>query len=82
MSVRKNALKNASEEYAKIAEVVGRYAIHNSGIAFSLKKVLNAYFLLDYVYFKKKWQLQEHKLTLGIYYFRSIHPLIIHHGYA
>lgn len=48
MSVRKNALKNASEEYAKIAEVVGRYAIHNSGIAFSLKKVLNVYFLLDY----------------------------------
>lgn len=51
MSVRKNALKNASEEYAKIAEVVGRYGIHNSGIAFSLKKVLNVYFLLDY---KKK----------------------------
>lgn len=38
MSVRKNALKNASEEYGKIAEVVSRYAIHNSGIAFSLKK--------------------------------------------
>ncbi|XP_071041706.1 DNA mismatch repair protein Mlh1 isoform X2 [Parasteatoda tepidariorum] len=38
MSVRKNALKNGSEEYAKIAEVVGRYAIHNSGIAFALKK--------------------------------------------
>ncbi|GFY66476.1 DNA mismatch repair protein Mlh1 [Trichonephila inaurata madagascariensis] len=27
-----------SEEYAKIAEVVGRYAIHNSGKSFSLKK--------------------------------------------
>lgn len=39
MSVRKNALKNASEEYGKIAEVISRYAIHNSGIAFSLKKV-------------------------------------------
>ncbi|GFY24499.1 DNA mismatch repair protein Mlh1 [Trichonephila clavipes] len=38
MSVRKNALRNASEEYAKIAEVVGRYAIHNSGKSFSLKK--------------------------------------------
>ncbi|XP_035206479.1 DNA mismatch repair protein Mlh1-like isoform X2 [Stegodyphus dumicola] len=38
MSVRKNALKNASEEYGKIAEVVSRYAIHNSGISFSLKK--------------------------------------------
>ncbi|KAG8192978.1 hypothetical protein JTE90_028099 [Oedothorax gibbosus] len=38
MSVRKNALRNASEEYAKIAEVVSRYAIHNSGISFTLKK--------------------------------------------
>ncbi|KAF8777999.1 DNA mismatch repair protein Mlh1-like [Argiope bruennichi] len=38
MGVRKNALRNASEEYAKIAEVVGRYAIHNSGKSFSLKK--------------------------------------------
>lgn len=38
MCVRKNALRNASEEYAKIAEVVGRYAIHNSGKSFSLKK--------------------------------------------
>lgn len=54
MSVRKNALKNASEEYAKIAEVVGRYAIHNSGIAFSLKKVLNKYLFSAWLYTKNK----------------------------
>uniref|UniRef100_A0A8C9EJV2 MutL homolog 1 n=1 Tax=Pavo cristatus TaxID=9049 RepID=A0A8C9EJV2_PAVCR len=34
----RKALKNPSEEYAKILEVVGRYAIHNSGISFSVKK--------------------------------------------
>ncbi|XP_057287460.1 DNA mismatch repair protein Mlh1 isoform X2 [Pezoporus wallicus] len=35
---RRKALKNRSEEYAKILEVCGRYAIHNSGISFSVKK--------------------------------------------
>lgn len=31
-------MKNPSEEYGKILEVVGRYSIHNSGISFSVKK--------------------------------------------
>uniref|UniRef100_A0A674KDV9 DNA mismatch repair protein MLH1 n=1 Tax=Terrapene triunguis TaxID=2587831 RepID=A0A674KDV9_9SAUR len=38
VTTRRKALKNPSEEYAKILEVVGRYAIHNSGISFSVKK--------------------------------------------
>uniref|UniRef100_A0A8B9ZKH2 DNA mismatch repair protein MLH1 n=1 Tax=Anas platyrhynchos TaxID=8839 RepID=A0A8B9ZKH2_ANAPL len=38
INTRRKALKNPSEEYAKILEVVGRYAIHNSGISFSVKK--------------------------------------------
>uniref|UniRef100_A0A8C3VI16 DNA mismatch repair protein MLH1 n=1 Tax=Catharus ustulatus TaxID=91951 RepID=A0A8C3VI16_CATUS len=38
VNTRKKALKNPNEEYAKILEVVGRYAIHNSGISFSVKK--------------------------------------------
>ncbi|XP_006188413.1 DNA mismatch repair protein Mlh1 isoform X2 [Camelus ferus] len=38
ISTRRKALKNPSEEYGKILEVVGRYAIHNSGISFSVKK--------------------------------------------
>ncbi|NWI65302.1 MLH1 protein, partial [Todus mexicanus] len=38
VSTRRKALKNPNEEYAKILEVVGRYAIHNSGISFSVKK--------------------------------------------
>ncbi|NXF92626.1 MLH1 protein, partial [Eubucco bourcierii] len=38
VNTRRKALKNPSEEYAKILEVVGRYAIHNSGISFSVKK--------------------------------------------
>uniref|UniRef100_A0A4X1U2G8 MutL homolog 1 n=1 Tax=Sus scrofa TaxID=9823 RepID=A0A4X1U2G8_PIG len=38
ISTRRKALKNPSEEYGKILEVVGRYSIHNSGISFSVKK--------------------------------------------
>ncbi|KAL1967909.1 hypothetical protein VTN77DRAFT_2326 [Rasamsonia byssochlamydoides] len=35
---RRRAFRSASEEYAKILDVVGRYAIHCSGVAFSCKK--------------------------------------------
>ncbi|XP_061852862.1 DNA mismatch repair protein Mlh1 isoform X2 [Colius striatus] len=38
VNTRRKALKNPNEEYAKILEVVGRYAIHNSGVSFSVKK--------------------------------------------
>lgn len=35
---RQKAFKSPSEEYAKILDVVGRYAIHCTGVAFSCKK--------------------------------------------
>ncbi|XP_064614482.1 DNA mismatch repair protein Mlh1-like [Liolophura sinensis] len=35
---RRKALKSPAEEHAKIAEVVSRYAIHNSRVGFTLKK--------------------------------------------
>jgi DNA mismatch repair protein MLH1 len=35
---RRRAFRSASEEYAKIAELVGKYAIHCKGVAFSCKK--------------------------------------------
>ncbi|XP_063778673.1 DNA mismatch repair protein Mlh1 isoform X3 [Pseudophryne corroboree] len=38
VSTRRKALKSPSEEHARIVEVVSRYAIHNSGISFSVKK--------------------------------------------
>ncbi|XP_044310865.1 DNA mismatch repair protein Mlh1 isoform X2 [Varanus komodoensis] len=38
VATRRKALKNPSEEYAKILEVVGRYAVYNSGTSFSVKK--------------------------------------------
>ncbi|XP_054847024.1 DNA mismatch repair protein Mlh1 isoform X2 [Eublepharis macularius] len=38
VATRRKALKNPSEEYGKILEVVSRYAVHNSGISFSVKK--------------------------------------------
>ncbi|XP_061442771.1 DNA mismatch repair protein Mlh1 [Rhineura floridana] len=38
ITTRRKALKNPSEEYSKILEVVSRYAVHNSGISFSVKK--------------------------------------------
>lgn len=38
MATRRKAFRSASEEYNKILDVVGRYAIHCSGVAFSCKK--------------------------------------------
>ncbi|XP_014250144.1 DNA mismatch repair protein Mlh1 isoform X2 [Cimex lectularius] len=38
VATRKKSLKNASEEHAKVVEVVSRYAIHNPSVGFSLKK--------------------------------------------
>ncbi|XP_060103589.1 DNA mismatch repair protein Mlh1 isoform X1 [Heteronotia binoei] len=38
VATRRKALKNPSEEYVKILDVVSRYAVHNSGISFSVKK--------------------------------------------
>ncbi|KAF6809781.1 DNA mismatch repair protein MutL [Colletotrichum sojae] len=35
---RRRAFRSPSEEYNKIMDVVGRYAIHRSGVAFSCKK--------------------------------------------
>ena len=38
MASRRKAFRSPSEEYAKILEIVGRYAIHCTGVAFSCKK--------------------------------------------
>ena len=38
VSTRRKALKSPGEEYTKIMDVVSKYAIHNSGVAFTLKK--------------------------------------------
>lgn len=38
VSTRKKALKSPSEEYQKIFEVVGCYAVHNANVGFVLKK--------------------------------------------
>ncbi|XP_004345130.2 DNA mismatch repair protein MLH1 [Capsaspora owczarzaki ATCC 30864] len=38
ISTRRKALKSPAEEHAKIVDVVGKYAIHNSGVSFTLKK--------------------------------------------
>ena len=35
---RQKAFRSPSEEYAKILDVVGRYAVHRNGVAFSCKK--------------------------------------------
>lgn len=36
---RRRAFRSASEEYAKILDLVGRYAVHCAGVAFSCRKV-------------------------------------------
>lgn len=41
MSTRKKALKNATEEFRQISDMLGKYAIHNSMLSFSLKKYGN-----------------------------------------
>lgn len=38
VATRRKALKSPGEEFSKIAEVVSKYAIHNTGVAFTLKK--------------------------------------------
>ncbi|MCI4376671.1 hypothetical protein PGIGA_G00191060 [Pangasianodon gigas] len=38
VQTRRKALKSPSEEYSRIVEVVSRYAIHNSGKSFTVKK--------------------------------------------
>ncbi|KAF5898780.1 DNA mismatch repair protein Mlh1, partial [Clarias magur] len=38
VQIRRKALKSPGEEYSKILEVVSRYAIHNSGKSFTVKK--------------------------------------------
>ncbi|KAL5341588.1 hypothetical protein BJX70DRAFT_358366 [Aspergillus crustosus] len=35
---RRRAFRSSSEEYAKILDIVGRYAVHCSGVAFSCRK--------------------------------------------
>lgn len=38
VSVRRKTLKSASEEHAKVVDVISKYAIHNEGVGFTLKK--------------------------------------------
>ncbi|KAF9433331.1 DNA mismatch repair protein, partial [Entomortierella beljakovae] len=35
---RRKALKNASEEYSRVLDIVNRYAIHNEGVSFTCRK--------------------------------------------
>ncbi|KAG0659885.1 DNA mismatch repair protein [Maudiozyma exigua] len=47
MPSRLRSLRSANEEYNKILDVVGRYAIHSSGIGFSCKKFGDSQFSLS-----------------------------------
>lgn len=38
-SIRRNALRNSSEEFSKINETVSRYALHNYHVSFFLKRI-------------------------------------------
>ncbi|CAH1405931.1 unnamed protein product [Nezara viridula] len=38
VATRRKAFKSASEEHSRVADVVGRYAIHNPKVGFALKK--------------------------------------------
>ena len=36
---RRKALKSATDEYSRVYDVMSKYAVHNSGISFTLKKI-------------------------------------------
>lgn len=36
--IRRKALRSPGEEYQKVSEVVGRYAVHNAKVGFGLRK--------------------------------------------
>jgi DNA mismatch repair protein MLH1 len=38
MPTRRGAMRSGSEEHARIADIVTKYAIHNAGVSFTLKK--------------------------------------------
>ncbi|EDO39827.1 predicted protein [Nematostella vectensis] len=38
VATRRKALKSPGEEYSKVVDVVSKYSIHNTGVAFTLKK--------------------------------------------
>lgn len=50
MPTRLKSFKSPSEEYNRILDVVGRYAIHNSSVGFTCKKV-RAYLFMQAVVF-------------------------------
>jgi DNA mismatch repair protein MLH1 len=38
VATRRKALRNANEEFGRLADVVSQYALHNAGVGFTLKK--------------------------------------------
>ncbi len=38
VATRRKVLRSGAEEFQKVADVVTKYAVHNAGVAFSLKK--------------------------------------------
>ena len=60
---RRKTIKNLSEEYNKVADVIKKYSINNSGISFSCRKVFykitrqnffyKEFFFLFFINFRK-----------------------------
>jgi DNA mismatch repair ATPase MutL len=40
------ALKSATEEYARIVDIVSRYAVYKTGVAFSCKRHVSVHWVL------------------------------------
>lgn len=55
---RLKALKNPSEEYARILDVVCRYAIHYAGVAITCKKVCSKFILTPLHFLRKEKKIE------------------------
>ena len=72
---RKNSFKSASEELQKIATVITRYAVHNTGVSFHLKKINKAGKQIVIVHSQESWTKTD---AIGALFGSNISKELIH----
>lgn len=72
---RKNSFKSTSEELQKIATVITRYAVHNTGISFNLKKINKTGKQIVIVHSQESWTKTD---AIGTLFGSNISKELIH----